>query len=316
MLTELEGCLDDEGEVSAMATVTVGIPAFNEERTIHSLLQQVSSQRDGNGVEIREIVVLSDGSTDGTSEIVQRLSSMDDRIRLSAHERRQGMSAAVNDIFRLARSDILLVMNADASLDGSDAIARIGRVLVPVAERRTCTVDIFPAPATTLVGKAGYFSAKLRSCVVPVRPFYSFRVCFGLTRPLFSKMRIPDSVIAAEAYVFLKCLQMGAIVTHLKDVRVSYHEPSTLRDFLNMRIRYQKERQQLRTLFGDRALAEAKLSGSFLIATLLRCARSDPLSASVWLMLSIVARLSPYGAVTTSYEVASSTKRPFPDVRS
>lgn len=298
-------------EVSAMATVTVGIPAFNEERTIHSLLRQVTSQREGKGIEMREIVVLSDGSTDGTSEIVQKLSSMDDRIRLSAHERRQGMSAAVNDIFRLARGDILLVMNADASLDSSDAVARMGDVLVPVAERRMCMVDIFPAPATTLVGKAGYFSAKLRSCVVPVRPFYAFRVCFGLTRPLFSRIRIPDGVIAAEAYVFLECLKMGAKVTYLKDVTVSYHEPSTLRDFLNMRIRYQKEKEQLRTLFGDKAFEETRLPANVLTTTFIRCARSDALSATVWLMLSIAARLSPYRGVTTGYQVTSSTKKPF-----
>jgi len=294
-----------------MVTVTIGIPAFNEEDTIHFLLQQVTSQRQEQDVNIVKIVVLSDGSTDGTAEIVRKWLPIDRRIQLYTHGHRKGMSATVNDIFLLAKGDILLILDADASLDNPDAVVRMANALLPIGERRACVPDVFPSPPSTLVERAGYFSAKLRANVISLRPYYSFHVCFALTRPLFSEIAIPDEVIPTEAYVFFRCIQLGAKVTYLKDVRVLYREPSTLHDFLNQRIRYEKEKEQLRALFGNNALDQMSISKKTLTEEFLRCVRDDTLSGILWLVLRTLAKLGSITArVSVRYEVASSTKKP------
>ena len=61
--------------------LTVGICAYNEEKNIEALLTQVLNQKIRNA-ELKEILVVSSGSTDGTVEIVRKIAARDTRVRL------------------------------------------------------------------------------------------------------------------------------------------------------------------------------------------------------------------------------------------
>ena len=64
-------------------TVTIGIPAYNEEKNIGRLLKSLSNQK-GDDFTLNEIVVLSDGSTDMTNEIVHSQSKLNRKVKLLA----------------------------------------------------------------------------------------------------------------------------------------------------------------------------------------------------------------------------------------
>lgn len=94
-------------------TLSVIIPCYNEVSSIEAVLGRVQAV----GL-ATEIIIVDDGSTDGTREILQRIEAeqMPD-VRIIFHAHNQGKGAAVITGFRAARSDVLLIQDADFEYD-------------------------------------------------------------------------------------------------------------------------------------------------------------------------------------------------------
>ena len=91
-------------------TVTVGISALNEETNIGTMLRAVLAQRGDNFV-LKEIMVISDGSTDNTVGKVREIK--DKRITVIVGKKREGMNTRLNYLFAHFQSDVLIKMDAD-----------------------------------------------------------------------------------------------------------------------------------------------------------------------------------------------------------
>src|SRR5258706_2558917 len=98
-------------------SVTVLIPAYNEARNIAATIQNKLDQDYPRNQ--LEIIVVSDGSTDGTDDIVRGFGSQS--VRLIRREQREGKAAALNEAVRYARGAILAFSDAH-SLFAADAI--------------------------------------------------------------------------------------------------------------------------------------------------------------------------------------------------
>ncbi|MEO7101649.1 MAG: glycosyltransferase family 2 protein [Luteolibacter sp.] len=111
--------------------LSIIIPAYNEERLVSQLLQKVAELQLIDGV-IKEIIVVDDGSTDGTHErILEFIKQSDDRsIRIFIHDRNQGKGAAVRTGISNALGDILIIQDADLEYDPSD----INDVIRPILD--------------------------------------------------------------------------------------------------------------------------------------------------------------------------------------
>ena len=83
----------DDSEVKPMGqpTVRVVIPVWNGEKVIESCLNSVT----GQSLRDMEIIVVDDGSTDGTARVLRRLAEQDSRIRV-IRQCNAGVSAARN----------------------------------------------------------------------------------------------------------------------------------------------------------------------------------------------------------------------------
>ncbi len=88
--------------------ISVVVPAHNAERFIAEALASVQAQSHRN----LEVVVVDDGSTDRTAEIVEAIASRDGRVRLIGTPRR-GVSAARNLAIARARGDLIAPLDAD-----------------------------------------------------------------------------------------------------------------------------------------------------------------------------------------------------------
>ncbi len=91
------------------------IPVYNERDTIAEILRRV--ERVGLA---GEIVVVDDGSSDGTREVVQRLARRRPRLRLLLHDHNRGKGAAVRTGIAAARGDLILIQDADLEYDPRD----------------------------------------------------------------------------------------------------------------------------------------------------------------------------------------------------
>lgn len=93
----------------SMVTVSVLIPAFNEAKTIAEVVRAVRAVR-MEGVRF-EVVVIDDGSTDGTDEICRE--ALADEIDVYHRQDNQGKGAAVRAGLGVASGDIVLIQDAD-----------------------------------------------------------------------------------------------------------------------------------------------------------------------------------------------------------
>jgi glycosyltransferase involved in cell wall biosynthesis len=90
--------------------LSVIIPCFNELHTIEIILQKVRDVQLAH-----EIIIVDDGSTDGTRDLLPKLA--DDLVRVIYHDHNQGKGAAVRTGFQAATGDILLIQDADDEYD-------------------------------------------------------------------------------------------------------------------------------------------------------------------------------------------------------
>jgi glycosyltransferase involved in cell wall biosynthesis len=133
--------------------LSVLIPCYNEIDTIREIVQQVRDVeihvrvRDGKfglpagpdgmvtlAIE-REIVVVDDGSTDGTRGVLEELGQLPE-VRVHLHERNMGKGAAVRTAIEHATGDIMLVQDADLEYDPRD----YPTLLQPIIEGKTQVV--------------------------------------------------------------------------------------------------------------------------------------------------------------------------------
>lgn len=96
-------------------TVSIVIPVYNEEKTILQILKKVL-RADTLGLK-KEVIVVNDGSTDGTGEILKRYGK---DIVLLKHRLNQGKGKALRTGFAKAKGEIILVQDADLEYDPTD----------------------------------------------------------------------------------------------------------------------------------------------------------------------------------------------------
>lgn len=94
--------------------LSVIIPVYNEVQNIREILKRVQA----TGL-AWEILIVDDGSTDGTRDILKELDGKD-QIRVVLHEQNQGKGAAVRTGFSEAKGDVFLIQDADLEYDPRD----------------------------------------------------------------------------------------------------------------------------------------------------------------------------------------------------
>jgi glycosyltransferase involved in cell wall biosynthesis len=104
------------------------VPAFNEAATIDQVLDRIDA------LELdRQVVVVDDGSTDGTAEILERRSRTADDL-VVVHQPNRGKGAAIRAAIPRLDGDITVIQDADMEYDPADVPALIDPIIIGTAD--------------------------------------------------------------------------------------------------------------------------------------------------------------------------------------
>lgn len=98
-----------------MKTLTAIVPAYNEENTIEESLNSLIKQK-----YISEIIIVNDGSTDKTLDIVNQFKDIDSRIIVFSSLKNKGKGNSLNSARAMVTSDYVVIHDADLEYDPKD----------------------------------------------------------------------------------------------------------------------------------------------------------------------------------------------------
>lgn len=113
-------------------TLSVIIPVFNEEESIHPLINRlnksITNLKDKEHIADYEIIFISDGSTDKSEEIIKQARAQNNHIKLITFRANFGKSRALEAGFKLAKGDIIITMDADLQDDPKEISRFIAKI--------------------------------------------------------------------------------------------------------------------------------------------------------------------------------------------
>ena len=104
------------GESRSAISISVFFPCYNEQANVAKVAEQAVGVLEGLEADY-EIIIVDDGSADGTGRIADEIAAGNDRIRVIHHERNLGYGAALQSGFRAARKELVFYTDGDGQFD-------------------------------------------------------------------------------------------------------------------------------------------------------------------------------------------------------
>jgi len=200
-----------------MPTLSIIMPVYNERSTFEAAIE------DALGadllVEARELIVVDDGSTDGTRELL-RDGTWPDTVRVVFHDRNRGKGAAIRTALQHATGDFAAILDADLEYAAAD----LGPVLEPLFAGRAAVV--FGTRAWTSQSSFSFWYVMGNKAVTfATNVLYNCWISDVMTchkamrTDLFRSLKLKERGFAIEPEIAARVLQTGA---RIYEVPISY----------------------------------------------------------------------------------------------
>ena len=276
-------------------SITIGIPAYNEEKNIGLLLDSILKQK-LIGANLKEIIVLSDASTDKTNRIV--LKRKNNLIKLITNEKRRGQAYAQNKIIEIAQGDLLIILNADIILkDQLTLFKLIKPILLNQADLVSC--KLLGEPRYSKLANLLNFSIKIKNKIYEsYKKGLNLYTCHGAVRAfsknLYQSLRFKESA-GEDAYSYLYSKQYGFKYSYVKNAVAYIISPSNIEDHLLQSSRFFYSQKLMYKLFGsDFVKKEYSLPKLLVFNTLSESFFQDPINTLIYILIFILVKVKVF----------------------
>ncbi len=219
--------------IAKKISITIGIPAYNEEANIAMLLDKILLQK-GNSFVVKKIIVVSDSDLDNTNKIVSEYKNT--KIHLVANASRKGQVYAQNLIFKLADTDLVVLFEADTYPENEDYLSNLIKPLFKNKNVGLIQGSMQPLKPKTMIAKCLAMQFKIFSKIMLTyhsqkNPIPSGRGGRAFTKTVYKNLIWPTSVPEDE-YAYLWCAAKG-IETMLQKSAICYFRlPQTVSEYI------------------------------------------------------------------------------------
>lgn len=294
-------------------TVSIGIPAFNEEKNIGNLLLSILSQKMTHA-SLLEIIVMSDGSTDKTAEKAREMK--DKRITIHEGKKRIGKPQRLNQLFKIAKGDVIVLLDSDVSLTSPEVIEHL---IVKFLKNKT--VGMVSGKAEALTG--GNF---VQSAINITRNAYlkiaeqinsgnNLYACEGrilaLSKSFTHTVILPANIIATDAFLYFSCIKNGFSFRYAKSAVVKFILPNTFKEQITQNKRFTARTYILKKYFGDMVDQESKIPQYIYLKYIIPQIMKYPLHSIVIFFVNLYSKYlarKQSNTIGSLWSIANSTK--------
>jgi len=273
-------------------TVTIGIPAYNEEANIKKLVGSLLEQKQTNYI-LKKIIVISDASEDSTDKKVKSVKN--NKVELLRNKERIGQALTQNVILENFNSDILVLLNADVLPKDKNLIDNI--VISFEEDEKIGLVGgkVSPLPYDSYVEKVLYFSTKMKDELYESLSDSNIYLCHGRVRAFskeFANIFRWKETYGEDAYSYLSCLSHGFKFYYNKNAEVVYRLPNNLKGHFKQSVRFINSKERMGSYFGSKLIEKIyQVPFSLEIWFFGKFFLNHPLLASSYLMIFIFSNL-------------------------
>ncbi len=235
-------------------TVSIGIPALNEEANIKRLLESLKKQKYINCV-LKEIVIVDDGSVDQTVTEVKKVKGVN--LVLVRHSKRLGIVKSQNDIVTKVSGDILVMLDADVVPENDHFIEEI---IKPIRLKKAALVGAAVASleGITFIERALSYSAAFKTALYEgIKNQDNIYLCQGraraMSKKLYTELRWVENV-PEDAYSYLYARQKGFVFVYVPSAVVFFKSPTSIAEHARQRLRFLDSKNVLSAKFPNEVL--------------------------------------------------------------
>lgn len=215
--------------------ISVGIPAYNEEKTVARTIDSVLKQISKND----ELLVVDNGSADNTASEIKRMQKKDKRVKLLVIKKNNGKTPALNLIVKKAKSDIIVQTDADVILEknainslvkhfGNKSVGAISGCPIPVIPKDNLFYD------WAMMSYRKAHELRLRQSKSGEFWHLSGYLCAFRKK---AHSELPHQKGAVDALMGLMIKKKGYVLEYEPEAKVLVKCPLTVKDFINQKAR-------------------------------------------------------------------------------
>jgi len=291
-------------------TVTIGIPAYNEEGNITQVLQSLL-QQSSSFYFLDAIYCVSDCSTDKTDEIVRNFPSR--KVVFLRNNKRIGKSLILNKLCARSNSDILVVLDADISIKSPHMIDRLVK---PFENPKVMLTSGHAKPheVNSFFQKILYVGYELHERSIRRVKKSDMYKCEGAVRAFrkkFYKQLTFPQISSEDVYPYLICQQEKYTFVPVMEAVVYKKLPSTYTDYLKQIRRYLMSRSVHTKRFSAKVIQDSYTIGTKeKIVTFIVHFFKDPVYTTLYISILLYPKIINIFSKVESgvWEISTSTK--------
>lgn len=296
-------------------TITIGISVYNEEKNIEKLLLKLLKQNVPNG-EIKQILVISDKSIDGTEKIVERIKKQNQSIRLIKGKVRKGKPQRMNEIFKNSSSSVVIILDGDIIIKSNLLVSRLVEPLFRDKSIGLTSGLALYLPARTFFEQIMAVGLAVWNDTKKSTPKAEMYTCEGQVRAfsktLYKQLTFPRmSADDVHPYLYAKKNNIG--YKYVDSAKVYFYLPSTLTDYIKQHTRYLQSKRIQKNSF-DHQFVEGLYAINFSqkILSTFKFLKSNPVEMIFYSVIlifpKILVHLGSFG-VEPNWSIVNSTKK-------